>query len=237
MKTWNPIGGRCEHKCTYCWAQAEGGLVDKYKMGKYRGEPTLIAKELFRVFKPGETVFVQDMSDLFAKNVKPHIIEGVLKHLAKFPETTFLLLTKNPARYYSFINYLTPNMICGATIETNRQNPDISNAPPPIYRFDSMRDLKWKNKFISIEPVLDFDLDVFLKWLKVIAPQTIHIGYDNYNHRMGEPILAKVESLISKLKIFIPNVEVKSMRTAWYESTDEKDREAIKKQLQVLGYL
>jgi len=43
----------------------------------------------------------------------------VLWHIARFPDTTFLLLTKNQKRYYDFIDIMPNDVFLGATIETD----------------------------------------------------------------------------------------------------------------------
>ncbi|KKM69471.1 hypothetical protein LCGC14_1450480, partial [marine sediment metagenome] len=56
-------------------------------------------------------------------------------------------------------------------IETNRDY-HLTRAPGPLYRYIAMRALTHPKKFLSIEPICDFDLDEMLSWIKEIAPQT-----------------------------------------------------------------
>jgi len=79
-----------------------------------------------------------------------------------------------------------------------------------------MKDLDWDKKFISIEPILDFDLDIFVDWIKDIKPFMVYVGYDNYNNKLPEPPLRKTEELIKTLSNFTAIVK-KTIRPAWFE--------------------
>lgn len=218
--SWNPLGGGCPFNCIYCWSMGEKGLVKRYRMKKYQGPPRLMEKE-FETFKYGEFVFVQDMSDLFAEIVPKEYIERILEHIEKFPKTTFLLLTKNPKRYLEFEETMPNNCICGATVETNRDKGyrKISHAPLPTGRLVAMRLLKdGIRKMISIEPIMDFDLDDFVNEIRAIGPSFVYIGYDNYNYGLPEPLLPKTKELITKLQEFA-EVRTKSYSKATCEST------------------
>jgi len=174
-------------------------------MKKYHGKPRLIEKEFHdkylnrRRFKDNGFVFVQDMSDLFANSVPFTMIREVNRYIKQFPETTFLLLTKNPKRYNEFLFF--DNTICGATIETNRDY-EVSEAPDTTQRYIELSLLQHKRKMVSIEPIMDFDLDIFVNGLRTIKPEFIYIGYDNYHNNLVEPSIEKVDKLIDGLEEF-----------------------------------
>ncbi|MCD6368577.1 MAG: DUF5131 family protein [Thermoproteales archaeon] len=202
-KTWNPVAG-CLHYCKYCWARKLA--VTKLKNSKrYRDgfRPRLNEEEFREKFEKGDFVFVSDMGDLFGDFMPSKWIEKVIKYIRRFPETHFLFLTKNPERYFEFLDIMPENAILGATIETNKDElyleHVISRAPLPSRRYEAMKRLDWNKKFISIEPVLDFNLEIFVDWLKDIAPFLIYIGYDNYNNKLPEPPLEKTLKLIALL--------------------------------------
>ena len=76
--------------------------------------------------------------------------------------------------------------------------------------------MEWDKKFIAIEPILDFDLDKFVKWIEEIEPFMVFVGYDNYNNRLPEPPLQKTKELIRRLSEFTCVIE-KTIRPAWNE--------------------
>jgi protein gp37 len=208
-KTWNPVIG-CLHNCCYCWARrlAETRLKNtvKYREGF---KPKLAHNELNKKFK-NRFVFACDMADLFGDWVPEEWILDVLATIEKNPTSSFLLLTKNPKRYEEFLDIYPENLVLGATIETNRDYA-VSNASPTVERYKNMAELPFKNKLISIEPIMDFDLDIFTQWLKEIGPTIVYVGYDNYNNGLPEPSLSKTKQLIEKLEAFT-RVRVKTLR-------------------------
>ncbi len=222
-KTWNPVTG-CTHYCIYCWAR-KLALTRLRNSKKYQNGflPKIHLEEFKMKFKDGDIVFVTDMGDLFSDGVPDDWIVRVVEFIKKFPNTYFLFLTKNPRRYHNFVDLFPPNAILGATIETNRDGlyihhrPRISLAPLPSIRYKAMKELEWPMKFISIEPILDFDLDVFTKWIIDINPFMVYVGYDNYKWKLPEPPLSKTLELIKRLTEHTLVVK-KTLRPAWNES-------------------
>lgn len=220
----NPVGGggKCPHGCLYCWSKR---LINRFKMKKYQGPYRIIEKELKRTFKPGEFVFVCDMIDLFADPVPNSIIFKVLAYLTTQSRTRFLLLTKNPKRYYAFLPIIPENCVLGTTIETNLPTPSITKAPTPFDRFMWIhrlnrslfrsRGLLNNDVMISIEPIMDFS-EVFLSYIHKAHPSMVAVGYDNYNCHLPEPSLKKTRWLIENLNKFTKVYE-KTLRKAWYE--------------------
>ena len=227
-ETWNPVTG-CKHNCVYCWARRLAETKLKRCIRYRDGFTPRINREEFSKKFEGGVVFVSDMGDLFGEFIPDEWIERVLEHVRRFPDTSFLFLTKNPARYENFD--FPENAILGATIETDlnefdtpsnlRDYKQISNAPPPNERIKAMIKLDWDAKFLSIEPILDFS-PKFWKKIERINPFMIYIGYDNYRCRLPEPILSKTQSLIEKLKNNGFLVLEKTIRRAWYEKEEEK---------------
>lgn len=218
-KTWNPVSG-CTHYCVYCWARRLA-LTKLKNTPRYRDGfwPKLNVKE-FKVKFNGGVVFVSDMGDLFSPEVPDEWITKVIDHVSKFPNTLFLFLTKNPGRYSDFIDVFPENSILGATIETDNDGlyyeRKISQAPLPSLRYKAMKNIDWDKKFISIEPILDFNLERFVSWIKEINPFMVYVGYDNYNNKLPEPSLEKTEKLIEELSKFTLVVK-KTIRRAWHE--------------------
>jgi len=203
MKTWNVHVG-CDFLCTYCNAR-ELALTRLKTSPRYRDgfHPHLVKKELSKKFAPGDFVFVGYMGDIsFAK--RPVIVDLTWR-ISEQPEVDFLFCTKNPLYYWYWHIVWPENLYLGATIETNRDYR-LTRAPAPIYRYEAMRALDHPKKFLSIEPVCDFDLDEMLSWITEIDPQIIEVGADNYHNSLPEPPWDKVAQLLNSLKSNFPTV-------------------------------
>lgn len=225
--TWNPLGGECKHQCVYCWAKA---LAKRYMHKKYTGAPRIIERELRRTFSKDDFVFVQDMSDLFGDWVPTELIQKVLK-VAKFSEAQFLLLTKNPKRYFEFLHpdcttmRMPTNCVLGVTMESNVVDvAPFSKAPSIFDRLYYTTHLAEYNRiagspyklFVSVEPIMDFDLERFVNALaNWIRPWAVAVGYDNYSNKLPEPRREKTEALIKALEGVGITVYRKTIREAY----------------------
>ena len=226
-RTWNPLGGECKHNCYNegCWAQ---NFSKQRKMVKYTGIPRLVQSEMHPKFKDEEFdfdfVFVCDMLDLFGAWVPTELIAEIIKITNKFNHTKFLFLTKNPWRYHEVEMTLCQRDLffhgdCyfGATIESNRDYK-LSLAPPPAERLEGIQAASYSHglrAFISVEPIMDFDLDDFSRKIIEIEPWAVACGYDNYGCKLPEPSLAKTMQLIDRLEKAGIKVFRKSLREAW----------------------
>jgi DNA repair photolyase len=208
--TWNPVGGECLHDCSYCWAKK---LAKDRHMEKYIGTPTLNEREMQRKFKADDFVFVSDMCDLFGAWVPSETIQKVLDRCRFKLKTNFLFLTKNPGRYTEFLNtFLKFNATLGATVESDCAQK-FSKAPSPTDRLYAMYDLEYPRKFLSIEPIMAFNLVSFSDSIRNIPYlQKIAIGYDNYFHNLPEPPLATTQKLIQWLRGWGYEVIEKTLR-------------------------
>jgi DNA repair photolyase len=219
--TWNPISG-CLYNCNYCWAKdlATTKLKNSHRYTK-GFKPSLNETEFRSKFGRGDLIFVSDMGDMFGDFTPDEWIKQVLDHIRSFPDADFLFMTKNPKRYLKLLPYMPKNAILGATIETNIdeivQTDKVSNAPLPSERYEAMKALDWDRKIVSIEPVLDFDLKTFTKWIDEINPFIVYVGYDNYCHKLREPTLKLTTELLNKLPETALVIR-KAIRPAWFES-------------------
>lgn len=191
------LGGECPHKCVYCY-------VDNPRFGRaerYTGAIRLIEAEFKVNYGTGKTIFIEHMNDLFSKEVPSEFIAKIMDHCKKWPENTYVFQTKNPARYMAGSFGTWPkNFILGTTIETNREMPGISEAPDPMSRIRAMSRLfNTIPKFITIEPVLDFDVDVFAAMIASVKPFFVNLGADSKDHNLPEPTVEKVMALVAKL--------------------------------------
>jgi len=92
----------------------------------------------------------------------------------------------------------------------------LAKAPPPIERFRQLAGYPHNFKFLSIEPIMDFDLEELTHWVELLKPEIIEVGYDNYGNKLIEPRLDKTLALIEQLEKFTI-VKRKTIRKAWNE--------------------
>ncbi len=208
--TWNPVAGECPHGCIYCYVPGKvAPWLERMGNDKYYGEPRLVESELkVRLVVPnGYVIFVQSCGDLFAYGVDDLIIGRVLNRIREFPNTTFLLQTKNPERFFDF--NIPQNCILGTTLESNR-NHMLSKAPTPAERYhvfrilNATRDIagnKIYRLMLSLEPILDFDLPFFAEWIRCVEPEFVSVGADSGNSHLPEPSSEKLKKLLSQLNL------------------------------------
>ena len=186
--TWNPIRG-CQHNCIYCYVKS---------LTNYNMIPRFVEKELNTNLGYGRTIFVCSTGDMFGAWVPDKWIYKVLNHCKKF-DNTYLFQSKNPRRFVDLLP-LIPNIILGTTIETNREEYR-GQAPERLDRVESMIFLRrFFKTMISIEPIMDFDVDEMFNLLDLIRPEFVSIGADSKNHNLPEPSADKIRDLIIQLK-------------------------------------
>jgi len=192
--TWNAIKGACVHNCIYCYMKQWGDLAPVH----------LDNRELQTNLGKGNKIFVGSSCDMWANDIPEQWIQKVISHINTYPDNSYLLQTKNPERMKQFYPSIevSPHqkILLGITLETNREY-DISEAPPPYQRYQSFKEID-TYKMISIEPIIDFDLDIFITWIKEIHPDFVSIGADSKNHHLPEPNKEKIISLMDALKTF-----------------------------------
>lgn len=188
------LGGECPHKCVYCY-------VNNRRFGRperYKGPIRLIESELRVGYGKKKTIFIEHKNDLFCEDVPDDMISRILEHCCEYPKNRFVFQTKNPIRYFKFLDKLPPDYVLGVTIETNRNIPEISEAPSPRVRMMAMEALR-VTKFVTIEPVLDFDVEILAAWIKRINPTFLNLGADSKGHDLPEPSVEKIMKLVARL--------------------------------------
>lgn len=186
--TWNTVKGECFHDCSYCYMKRWG------KLKPVRFDH----KELKTNLGEGNFIFVGSSCDMWAKNIPKEWIFDTLFHCSKF-ENKYMFQTKNPQ---NIRRILPPNSSVCVTLESNRFYPEVMrSSPPPTERVLQMRLIRHP-LYITIEPILDFDLAIFLEMIKVCDPIQVNIGADSGNNGLPEPSKEKILALISKMEKF-----------------------------------
>jgi len=159
------------------------------------GDFRFVPEELKTNLGSGNFIFVGSSTDMWVKEAWSWWIDQILTHCKQY-NNRYLFQSKTPERFSGFV--FPDNTILGTTLETNRWYGDISKAPPVGHRVAWMKELTLP-KMISIEPIMDFDLDYFVDWIQQIAPEFVSIGADSKGHKLPEPSADKLQALIEAL--------------------------------------
>jgi hypothetical protein len=197
-KTWNPFKG-CEFACLYCVPsfQRQAKRQNKNCEACYRHVPHEHADGLADI-PSADIVFVCGNGDISfcAPEYIRRIIEAIRNHKGK-KQQTFYLQSKKPECLGPFLTMLPGNVIVVTTLETTREDGygEISKAPPPSERFRQFLGLDYPRKVVTIEPVLDFDTEVFADWIARIKPEYVWLGLNSRNAevRLPEPSPEKLK--------------------------------------------
>ena len=192
---WNPIKGECSHGCSYCYMKRWGKQNPIHLcLGEFKDN-----------LGEGKTIFVVSGSDLFADNVPEGWILKTLDHCKSF-NNTYLFQSKNPGRmsWHLIRKHFPLRSIFCTTIESNRVYPDVMhNSPIPSMRAAYMNRIShWGQTYVTIEPVIDFDLKEMVELIKLCNPMQVNVGADSGNNRLPEPSKEKLLALIDELKKF-----------------------------------
>lgn len=224
--TWNPLAGECPHRCSYC----STNKLMRYPgiKNKYTGSPRLHEIELKTNLGEGNFIFVAAQNDLFAEDIPNEVIKEVLRICFLQNNNKFLFQTKNPRRLLDFeFDFWGIDFVVCTTIETNRHYAHIMrDCPPPENRAIMMNEICHEfgfgfpndKSYVTIEPIMDFDLDEMAHLIETALPKQVNIGADSGNNNLPEPSPEKIEALIKRLEKFT-KVELKSNLKRLYNIT------------------
>ena len=230
--TWNPIKGRCYHDCAYCYMKKNGKALPLIYFDD---------TELKGIFQRNQLVFIGSSNDVFANEIPSDWITRILdfcleatSYQKEGQKTRFWLQTKNPARILEFVNHpllQSQRCVVCTTLETNRHYPEVmNNAPIPHERAVAMAriaELGIKT-YVTIEPIMDFDVDEFVELIKMCKPEQVNIGANTYKEvQVPQPIEGQILiSLILQLLCFTKvkikkNLKGRTLRNAINDRIDK----------------
>lgn len=144
------------------------------------------------------------------------ILEAIEKHNVRCPYKTYYFQSKRPEYFRQFEERLPQNVILVTTLETNRDAGYelVSKAPPPSERYRQFLALDYPRKVVTIEPVMDFDVDVFAEWIASIGPEYVWLGYNSRPRevRLPEPDEGKLRALVERLTAVGIEIRRKDLR-------------------------
>lgn len=226
-----PVFRGCFYNCVYCSFKRLVQLNKKCpNCAEFKPHSHMeVLKRTPQKTRADEFVTVGLSSDV--SFMKASEFYKVIEYCSNYPFTTFLIQSKSPVCFLPFQSL--PNVIFGTTIETNYNElyfPDgdylyyneISLAPSPEWRYKAMMELTCR-KVVTIEPIMNFDLEILTQWIKDIKPEIAYVGYCNDGHngkrlKLPEPSWDKTQALLGELLAANINVVEKSLRKAWWEA-------------------
>ena len=189
--TWNVIKGKCYHNCEYCYMKRFAQKEIHFDESEFKTD-----------LGSGNFIFIGSSNDMWADNIPTAWIDKILEHAEKFPGNTYLFQSKNPKRFLEYNQRLKKsNIILGATIETNRDSK-FTGGQAPSARAESLRMLTGHRKMITIEPILEFDLEDLVRLIREADSEFVNIGADSKNYHLPEPSKDKIHALIQELEKF-----------------------------------
>lgn len=208
-KQWNVVVG-CEYQCTYCINSFQRQMkrqkwnckvMNREGLSKcYTYEPHFHPERLHQSLprtKGDEFIWCCSSGDItFAEE---EWIDKIIKRIKELPGKTFFFQTKDPSCFYKYD--FPDNVILGITLESNRDYL-ITKAPFPLQRYKDFSKLDFKRKIVIIEPIMQFDLEIFVEWIKNIDPMRVYMGYDTKKSNLTEPKLSQFLELWSELNKF-----------------------------------
>jgi len=219
---WNPFVG-CRHDCMYCSPSFQAQLKRWAKKNCPRcyhfiphEHPERLDQDLSKT-RYGQFIFTCSNGDIaFAST---DYLTRIIARIKNEREKTFLIQSKNPRTFHR-VNFHS-NVVLGITLETNKDDlyDGISKAPKPSTRYRDFVEVKHPMKMVTIEPVIDFDLDVMVNWINNINPCMVWLGYDSKKNRLQEPELEKVKNLYWELGRIGYKVILKTIRKVWWKES------------------
>jgi len=213
-KTWNPFLG-CLFDCIYCKPsfQAQAKRQKQNCMDCHSYKPHYHPEELDRI-PSAETVFVCGHGDISFCSYE--YTESIIQRVSRHPKTTFYFQSKRPDYFKPFLSQFPSNVILVTTLETNWDEDYhiISKAPIPSKRYELFRSLDYPRKVVTVEPMADFDLEIFAAWIVDIKPEYIWLGFNSKPKQvqLSEPSKQKVLMFIDLLKAQDIGVRKKDLR-------------------------
>jgi len=196
-KTYNPFLG-CGYDCVYCKPSFQATVAAFARMSgrncadclAYRPHehPERLGKipsaPIIFVFGDGDITFARpEFVRAAIQKIKGHLERGGGAWRRTFHKT-FYFQSKNPACFGQYLDDLRPiedHVVLVTTLETNLDDgyEKISKAPTPTTRCEDFYALPWKRKIVTIEPVMDFDLEAFVNRVRLINPEAVYLGYNS----------------------------------------------------------
>ena len=194
--TWNTIKGKCPHGCSYCYMKRFG----EQKPIRFDEKELREFDRDMKKYGEGQFIFVGSSCDMFAADIPAEWIIKTLDHCKKF-DNTYLFQSKCPESFLDFGTCMPDKVVFCTTIETNRHYENImGQSPSPYNRARAMLELsEFCKTYVTIEPIMDFDLEKMVQLIMACGSSQINIGADSGGNKLPEPSTEKLRQLIVEL--------------------------------------
>ena len=137
--TINPVKGLCPMVCPYCYARR------MYKRFKWNPNIRADWQETGKLPNKPSRIFVGSTMELFGEWIKPEWMEEIFKMVKRYPQHTFIFLTKQPQNLIKWSPFPDNCWVGVSWIGDDESRP-----------LRHIVDIKAPVKFISFEPLLEF---------------------------------------------------------------------------------
>ena len=224
-KTWNPAVG-CNYDCVYCEKSfkrqirrvaAHIGCQDCYDYKPHYHPERLKTSSI----PSAETVFVFGQGDInFCDPEYVRRTFDVIRQKKSRKKQGYYWQSKNPKCLEQYLGEYPEGSILVTTMETNRDEGYelVSKAPKPSTRMRDFLELDYPEKVVTVEPVMDFDIAEFLKWILKLRDQGsllyVWFGFNSNPDKvkLPEPDEAKAQRFVDLLKAAGVEVRGKTLR-------------------------
>jgi len=224
-KTWNPFLG-CQFDCVYCessfkkvlrWISRRNKCQACFNYTPHEHPERLKTSNI----PSAKIVFVFGQGDIsFCRPEYVRRTFDVIRRHKPRVRKDYYFQSKNPACLEQYIGEYPRNSILVTTLETNRDEGygTVSKAPVPSVRFRDFYELDFPRKVVTIEPVMEFDLEEFLYWMILLRNQRsleyVWFGYNSNPDKvqLPEPSEEKSQEFVDLLKAAGVEVRGKSLR-------------------------
>jgi hypothetical protein len=180
-----------------------------------------------QTFQSGKTYFVESLGD--PAFIPREIFQQILDHLAAFPETTFMLQSKDPRCFIYEVYKYPANVWLGTTIETNleRLARCYSKAPGIFERYNLLCKVEEAHPelhyYVTFEPIMTCQILELLDIALYLHADAVYVGRENHNHHLPEPAEYELVELVRLLreKLGPDRVHCKTLGKAWWERTEK----------------
>ena len=222
-KTWNRSVG-CLYDCVYCRPSFQRQLKRvarhigcqacyDYTPHNHPNRTTIPSAPIVFVYGTGDITFYEP--------AQVRVTFEIIDHHKPRMNKTYYFQSKNPYCFNRFMDWFTrrtDKVILLTTLETNRDigYHKISKATRPTPRFKDFYELDYPRKVVTVEPVLDFDLDEFAEMFLQLQAQGsleyVWFGFDSKNCGLPEPSEEKAQKFVDILEDHGIEVRGKTLR-------------------------